>query len=125
LAGFRLCCFPSEPRGYAFDTVLGSPAARTALVGAWDTLFLTFTMALFNTVIGEELLFRGLLLPRMNGLSGKWDWAANGILSRLYHVHQPWAILGGIVSGALFFALPSRFPVAWFGIIMHSGQSIF
>ena len=29
----------------------------------------------FNTVLGEELLFRGFLLPRMNGAFGRRDWA--------------------------------------------------
>jgi membrane protease YdiL (CAAX protease family) len=34
---------------------------------------------LFNTVLGEELLFRGLL-PRIQGAFGLWDWVANGLL---------------------------------------------
>ena len=37
-------------------------------------------MTVFNTVLGEELLFRGLLLPRMNGVFGRRDWLANGVL---------------------------------------------
>jgi membrane protease YdiL (CAAX protease family) len=37
-------------------------------------------LAVFNTVLGEELLFRGLLLPRMNGVFGERDWLANGVL---------------------------------------------
>ncbi|MBN1306015.1 MAG: hypothetical protein JXA13_16380 [Anaerolineales bacterium] len=39
-------------------------------------------MVICNTVLGEELLFRGLLLPRMQGVFGKWDWLANGLLVR-------------------------------------------
>lgn len=42
--------------------------------------------------LGEELLFRGLLLPRMQGVFGRWDWAGNGVLFALYHVHVPWVI---------------------------------
>lgn len=30
-------------------------------------------MFLFNTALGEELLFRGYLLPRMNGAFGRGD----------------------------------------------------
>ena len=32
---------------------------------------------IFNYILGEELLFRGVLLPRMNGGIGRWDWVAN------------------------------------------------
>ena len=95
-------------------------------VGNWGVLVLFVVNALFNTFIGEELLFRGVLLPRMNGLFGKWDWVMNGLLFGLYHLHQPWGILSNVISGILFFALPSRyFRSSWFGVIAHSGQSIF
>ena len=94
------------------------------MVGAWGVLVLFAVPAVFNTFLGEELLFRGLLLPRMNKVFGKWDWVANGILFGLYHLHQPWGMLD--LGGLLFFALPSRlFRSSWFGIIAHSGQSIF
>ena len=94
------------------------------MIGAWGVLGLFALSALFNTFLGEELLFRGLLLPRMNKVFGKWDWVANGILFGLYHLHQPWGMLS--LGGLLFFAFPTkRFRCAWFGIIAHSGQSIF
>ncbi|MCB0062760.1 MAG: hypothetical protein KDE19_11615 [Caldilineaceae bacterium] len=50
----------------------------------------------------------------------------NGILFGFYHLHQPWGILSAAVDGMLLYALPSRyFRSAWFGIIAHSGQSIY
>ena len=49
-------------------------------------------MFVFNTVLGEELLFRGYLLPRMNGVFGRRDWLANGVLFAAYHLHVPWVI---------------------------------
>ena len=42
---------------------------------------LILVMFLFNTVLGEELLFRGFFLPRMNGAFGRGDWAANTAFS--------------------------------------------
>ena len=105
---------------------VNTPAWKAQLVGAWGVYALFLFQALFNTVLGEELLFRGLLLPRMTGVFGKWDWVMNGLLFGLYHLHQPWVIVGGAIEGILLFALPSRyFRSAWFGIIAHSGQSIF
>jgi membrane protease YdiL (CAAX protease family) len=41
----------------------------------------------FN-VVGEELYYRGVLLPKMRGVFGRWDWVANGLLFTLKHVYQ-------------------------------------
>lgn len=111
---------------FDMNAALATPAARASLVGAWHLWGLFVVSALFNTVLGEELLFRGLLLPRMAGVFGKRDWLANGLLFGLYHLHQPWGMLTSAIDGALCYALPSRVVrSAWFGIIVHSGQSIY
>lgn len=120
--------FPSfaEPAGFSLGGYLDSPTGRAQMEGNWGILALFSISALFNTVLGEELLFRGLLLPRMNGVFGRWDWAANGLLFGVYHLSQPWTILGSSIVGAFFFALPTkRYRCAWFGIAAHSGQSVF
>jgi membrane protease YdiL (CAAX protease family) len=59
--------------------------------GQWWILGLAITSMLFNYILGEELLFRGVLLPRMSGVFGRWDWVANTVLFGLYHVHKIWA----------------------------------
>jgi len=121
----KLFPFLQQPETYNIDAFINSPESKEQLVGAWWFFGLFLVLAVFNTVLGEELLFRGILLPRM-GIFGKWDWAANGILFGCYHLNQPWMIPSGILSGMFLFALPTRhFRSAWFGIITHSGQSIF
>lgn len=116
----------AEPPGFSLADYLESPDGRAQMVGAWGFLALFAISAVFNTVLGEELLFRGLLLPRMNGVFGRWDWAANGLLFGLYHLSQPWTILGSGIVGAFFFAWPTRrYRCSWFGIVAHSGQSVF
>lgn len=118
--------FFAEPAGFELGSTLESPGIQAQLVGAWGVLGLFFINAVFNTVLGEEFLFRGVLLPKMEGVFGRWDWVANGVLMGAYHFHQPWGILGDIISGALLFALPSkRFRSTWMGIIVHSGQSVY
>ena len=118
--------FMAEPPGYSLGAYLDNPDVRAQMEGAWGVFALFSVFALFNTVVGEELLFRGLLLPRMNGVSGRWDWLLNGFLFGVYHLSQPWTILGSGIVGAVFFAFPSkRYRCAWFGIIAHSGQSVF
>jgi CAAX protease family protein len=46
-----------------------------------------------NTVLGEELLFRGYLLPRMNRTFGRFDWLVRGRHRRRDHARrgQPWS----------------------------------
>ncbi len=120
--------FPAlrEPPGASLNGFLGSPEGRAQMVGAWGFYLLFIVQAIFNTVIGEELLFRGLLLPRMAGAFGKWDWVANGILFGFYHWHKPWILLSAAIEAVFLFSLPSRrFRSEWFGIIAHSGQSIY
>jgi membrane protease YdiL (CAAX protease family) len=57
----------------------------------------------FN-ILGEELYYRSMLLPKMRGVFGKWDWVANGILFELKHVYQRWTWGAGVFN-SLGFAL--------------------
>jgi uncharacterized protein len=94
--------------------------------GAWGWFAVVVVLQLFNTLLGEELLFRGLLLPRMQGVFGRRDWVANGLLFGVYHLHVPWAIPTSLVNGVFFYAYPTRrFESAWMGIIVHSAESVF
>jgi hypothetical protein len=61
----------------------------------------------------------------MKGVCGKYDWAANGLLFSVYHLHVPWVIPTSLVD-IFALAYPSRrFQSAWMGIIVHSTQSVF
>jgi membrane protease YdiL (CAAX protease family) len=118
--------FLDEPDKYSFSELMDSEERKEALEGAWQVLALFVVLGIFNTVIGEELLFRGVLLPRMNGVFGRRDWVANGLLFGLHHLHQPWTIFSSIAEGVFLEALPSkRFRSAWIGIAVHSAQSVF
>ncbi|MFC1893334.1 CPBP family intramembrane glutamic endopeptidase [Chloroflexota bacterium] len=83
-------------------------------------------MSFFN-IIGEEFFWRGVMLPKMNGVFGKWDWVANGVIGGAYHLSQPWQMLGsGIFMWTVFFALPAKyFRSTWVGIILHGSIIIF
>jgi membrane protease YdiL (CAAX protease family) len=118
--------FLAEPVGYSFNAVFESRAMLDQLVGDWGFFFLFVVFAVFNTILGEEFLFRGILLPRMEGVFGKWSWVANGVLFGLYHLHQPWTILTNVIGGVLFYALPAwRFRTTWMPIVAHSAQSVY
>ena len=103
---------------------LRSTSGHDFLSGNWPWFAVIVVMAVFNTVLGEELLFRGLLLPRMRGVFGRADWLANGLLFALYHLHMPWVIPKALLD-ALALAYPTRrYRSAWLGIIVHSIQSV-
>ncbi len=115
----------TEPTSRSFGAILESDAGQELFRGNWALFALVIVMFMFNTVLGEELLFRGLLLPRMREAFGRGDWAVNGILFGLYHLHQPWSIPSGITTGLLMSYGTRRWRSAWFGIIAHSAQSVF
>jgi len=126
--GLWVSIFPffAEPPGYSMAAVLESQEILDGLVGAWWFLALFVVNAIFNTILGEEFLFRGVLLPKMEGVFGKWSWVANGVLFGFYHVHQPWGIVGSVVTGVFFYAFPAwRYRSTWMAVIVHSAQSVF
>jgi uncharacterized protein len=107
-----------------FADFLDSDRGEDFFRGAWGWYAALVVLAVFNTVLGEELLFRGLLLPRMKAACGRYDWVANGALFAVYHLHQPWDIPTSLVD-IFALAYPSRrFQSAWMGIIVHSTQSV-
>ncbi len=116
--------FTAERPGHSFGALFESPAIVESLVGAWWFLALFVAFAVLN--LGEEILFRGVLLPKMEGVFGRWIWVANGVLFAFYHLHLPWSILTTFVGGALFFSLLAwRFRSTWMSIIVHSGQTVY
>jgi uncharacterized protein len=104
---------------------LGSGAGQDFMSGNWLWFGLLLVMWTFNTALGEELLFRGFLLPRMQGAFGRGDWLANGVLFAAYHLHVPWAIPGTLLADTFLVAYPSRrYRSALLGIAVHSAQSV-
>jgi membrane protease YdiL (CAAX protease family) len=113
------------PGGRDLAEFLQSDAGHSLFGGAWGWFALMAAMFVFNTVLGEELLFRGYLLPRMNGVFGRRDWIANGVLFGVYHLHMPWVIPAALLD-TFILAYPSkRFRSALIGIAVHSAQSVF
>src|ERR671933_778194 len=112
------------PASRDMGTFLDSHAGQSFLSGNWTWFGLIVVLGLFNTVLGEELLFRGFLLPRMRRAFGRRDWLANGVLFAGYHLHMPWAIPTALLD-TFILAYPSkRYRSAWIGIAVHSAQSV-
>jgi CAAX protease family protein len=113
------------PENRDLGSFLGSDAGQSFLSGNWAWFALTVVLWVFNSALGEELLFRGFLLPRMNGAFGRGDWVANGLLFAAYHLHVPWSIPANLLD-MFFLSYPTkRYQSAWIGIAVHSSQSVF
>ncbi len=88
--------------------------------GEWWILGVFILTMVFNYFLGEEFLYRGILLPKMNGVFGKWDWFANGVLFGFYHLHKPQIIISTALLFGFIFAFPAkRFQSTWMAVIIH------
>jgi len=116
----------SGPSNRDFGAFLESASGKEFFSGAWGWYAVLVVQLIFNSVLGEDLLFRGLLLPRMHDVFGRGDFVANGVLYGFYHLHQPWSIPASVLANSFFMGFPTRrWQSAWMGIMVHSGQSVF
>jgi hypothetical protein len=115
---------PSGPSNRDFGSFLDSASGQEFFHGAWGWFAVVVVLDVFNTVLGEDLLFRGLLLARMRQVFGRGDFVANGVLFAFYHLHTPWAIPAAL-GDIILTAYPARrFESVWMSIIVHSAQSV-
>jgi membrane protease YdiL (CAAX protease family) len=130
LTGLFLSGYLDAPISWLFPT-LEAPAytnvselANPQFQGQWWILGVALASLLFNYFLGEEFLFRGILLPKMSGVFGRWDWVANTVLFGLYHLHIPWGIPSAIVSSLAIVWPARRFRSNWMAIIVHGAEGI-
>lgn len=95
------------------------------LVGEWWLIGVAIISCLFNYLLGEELLFRGVLLPKIQGVFGRWDWVANSAFFALYHLHRPTLMLGFIIGGLAWTLPVKHFRSMWFSVILHGFEGVF
>ena len=80
-----------------------------------------FGLLVFLAPVVEELFFRGLLLPRMQKVCGRFDWIVNGTIFTAYHLHQPWGMPTTLLTGIFGQAYPAkRFRSIWISIVCHT-----
>ena len=92
--------------------------------GQWWLLGITLASLIFNYFLGEEFLWHGVLLPKMQGVFGKYDWVANAVLFGFYHLHVPWR-LPSVILGNLTYSWPARrFRSNWMAVIVHGVEGI-
>jgi membrane protease YdiL (CAAX protease family) len=112
-----------------FPDELKPTAARA--VGALPTTFMGLPLAgnwwiaaamlasLVIATLGEELWWRGYILPRQELTHGRWTWVIHGFLWTLFHAFAPWNLIA-ILPGCLALSfVAQRRRNTWPGIVAH------
>ncbi|MDZ7261768.1 MAG: CPBP family intramembrane metalloprotease [candidate division KSB1 bacterium] len=83
-------------------------------------LFLVWLPYFFFNIVGEELMWRGYLLPRQSLALGRYAWIFNGLLWAIFHSALGWRI--AILLLPIELIVPyvvQRRQNTWLGIIIH------
>jgi membrane protease YdiL (CAAX protease family) len=113
---------------FALDTLAGPFDANPAfmrleplgpdrywILAAWLPFWLL-------NIMGEEVLWRGVLLPRQEAASGRWAWWVHGCGWLLFHLAFGWQLL--ILLLPIILILPwvvQRRGNSWIGVLIHGG----
>ncbi len=97
-------------------------AGPGGLRGNWPALFLAATLFLFN-LFGEELWWRGYILPRQELVFGKWTWLVHGTMwAVLFHLWQYWRVIGLLPADLLLVFIAWRTKNNTTLLIVHGVQ---
>ena len=75
-------------------------------IGNW-ALLVIFIITLILSILGEEFLWRGYVLPRQELYHGKNAWVVHGILWMFVHSFKWWQMLA-LLPGTLALSLVSQ-----------------
>jgi len=105
-----------DPRAvFAQETL---EAAVGGLRGNWVVLVASILLLIVN-VVGEELWWRGVVLPRQELSFAAWTWVIHGVLWALFHAYKYWDLFS-----LLPLSLGLAYVVSWRanstpGLIIH------
>lgn len=86
--------------------------------GNWSIFIIYFIMLFFN-IVGEELWWRGYILPRQIATHGRWAWLIHGLLWTLFHTFKWWDLLNLLPICLLISYFAQRTGSSWPGFIAH------
>jgi membrane protease YdiL (CAAX protease family) len=88
------------------------------LVGNWEILAL-FCLQLFFNIAGEELWWRGYILPRQELTFGRWAWLVHGLLWWVFHAFKWWDLVTVLPLVLLLSYVAQRTKNNWIPTIAH------
>lgn len=89
--------------------------------GRYWLLLVWFPYWILN-ILGEEFLWRGVMLPRQEVVFGKYTWVIHGLGWGVFHIAFGWQLLVTVIP--LIFILSygvQKTKNSWVGVIMHGG----
>lgn len=89
--------------------------------GRYWLLLVWFPYWILN-ILGEEILWRGVMLPRQEIAFGKYAWVIHGFGWGLFHIAFGWQLIITLIP--LIFIqsyVVQRTKNSWIGVIMHGG----
>jgi membrane protease YdiL (CAAX protease family) len=114
---------PTGPLPRDFPAAILTDRVKNYFDDNWSGFALLIALTFLSPIV-EELLFRGLLLPRMRGVFGRADVVASSVAYTLYHLHQPWSMPATLIDGVVNQAFATRrFQSTWMGLITHTAPS--
>ena len=102
----------------AYKALMGSEA-----IGSWGLVALVLAVLFFN-VIGEELYFRGYILPRQELAHGRRAWMIHFALWTVFHVFQYWQLPYIVMMTLPVSYIAYRQQNTWPGIVIHGLHNI-
>ncbi len=86
--------------------------------GQWEIVFLFLLVLAFN-VVGEELWWRGIILPRQELTHGRWTWIVHGLLWTGFHAFKWWDLVGLLPVCLVIAYISQRTKNNWPALIAH------
>lgn len=87
--------------------------------GDWLALGVFLTL-LFVNIVGEEVWWRGYILPRQELAFGRWTWLIHGLMWNLFHVFKWWDLIALLPVTLLLSFLVVRASNNTPGIVFHA-----
>ncbi len=94
-------------------------AAGGQIKGQWSIAIL-FAVTFFFNIAGEELWWRGYVLPRQERAFGRATWLVHGLMWAAFHVFKYWDVIGLLPICLLIAYAAVRLRSNWAGLIAHA-----
>jgi membrane protease YdiL (CAAX protease family) len=123
-ASLHLYTWPKEFAAFmqAFGNT-GKEFLGIPLPGHWWVFFYFVSVLIVFNMFGEELWWRGFILPRQELGQGRWTWVIHGALWDMFHIfyHQTaWTFLAFLPGMLAIAYVCQRLKNTWPGIISHT-----
>ncbi len=110
--------------GVNFDTALFANYIGAPVKGNWGVAVLFIVMLFFN-IAGEELWWRGYVLPRQERVHGRWTWLLHGFLWLLWHAaFYPWQLLTLLPICLALPYIAQRRQNTWVALVIHLQNAV-